>query len=222
MCFLEIIGSFNSSKSLETGLLNNRKARVHHPTKGRVSELPKTWTTMKTLDEQSGRLPADGALYCCACFKETTLVHKKGRHPFDKLKCFNCSHICCSKCYTTDILAKKNLGGDQVSVSRSDEKEVPYLTVCPQCGLTHRARRFLDGRTPGFMSLVFNNRICRCGLISSSEWLRLAIGAPNDWRADPDECYMKAVLHRAETSITPVPKSARRLSGMFKDRFPRL
>jgi hypothetical protein len=201
--------SRRSSKGGEEDLQNSRNARVYYPPRSQenMSDLPKTWTSMRTLDERAGRLEAHGALYCCRCYKETTLVHIKGPHPFENLRCQNCCHICCQKCYTTDILAKSDLcDGQPVSNSQFRDDEIPYLTVCPDCGLSHRTRNFFKRRAADFVSLRFTDIRCSCGSVSSPKWLQLAIGTPDDWRADRNECYMKALMHRVENSVSSGPR----------------
>jgi hypothetical protein len=83
----------------------------------------------------------DGAWYCCQCPHENHLVHWKGPHPFEMLKCASCKHVACRACQTTDILAVLDKGtNDELLAISCKSDNVRYGSICPLCGLSHRAR----------------------------------------------------------------------------------
>ncbi|KAF2474530.1 uncharacterized protein BDR25DRAFT_109533 [Lindgomyces ingoldianus] len=139
----------------------------------------------------------DGVWYCC-CRHENQLVHYHGDHPFKYLDCGSCGHKLCSKCFTSNILAQSVLTqSDPVPVPPFSQEEVPYGQICGGCGLTHRAKR-VKNHTFGHQlaGVKFGDIICPCGRISSEDWFRFGIGRNDDYRHDPNNCYVRSLDKR--------------------------
>ena len=164
------------------------------------SALPRNWVPLAVLEKHYRKHNSDGAMYCCKCFKESLVTQHQGAHPFGELKCSSCYHVVCYSCFVTNIFTLNSaLGSEDVAlVARFDGEEAPYGSVC-QCGLTHRASRAFSRYHPDHTSLQFGGISCQqCGAMSSSSWLRFAIGTSYDWRSNSENCYIRAVLHLAE------------------------
>ena len=77
----------------------------------------------------------DGVWVCC-CKHENVLQHFKGAFPFKRLACGSCSHILCSACETTAIIAPLH---EHPTLTEKDRTELHFFQVCPSCGLSYRA-----------------------------------------------------------------------------------
>jgi hypothetical protein len=138
----------------------------------------------------------DGAVYCCQCGHENRLTHWCGANPFRKMDCARCGHISCKYCQTTGIFCPLDTPQAEIvevpcPASNNARAGVPYGTLCPRCGLSHRAIQVPDvliskpGRSLfGFRKARSNQRkvtmqvnfkaTCECGNASSPSWLAFA------------------------------------------------
>lgn len=117
--------------------------------------------------------------------------HYKGSFPFKHLACTSCSRIICSGCISTEILSPIPFG--MVNAPHTAVgKEVRYLQVCPQCGLSHRAE--MVGTTLDFYGVT----CVACGNSSFGDWPRYHIGSVEPYRKDPNASYARCVEMRAE------------------------
>jgi hypothetical protein len=143
----------------------------------------------------------DGAWWCSNCKHENTLVHRVGPHPFARLQCVKCEHIFNKDDISTQILDRLvQTGLSQVDVPAFEDHDlVPYGMICPDCGLSHRAReiknRSLDS---GFSVVSFGGVVCHCRRATSQEWYRFSIGTNWDWMRDQARCYGRALEKRLE------------------------
>ncbi|KAH7077159.1 hypothetical protein FB567DRAFT_552705 [Paraphoma chrysanthemicola] len=136
--------------------------------------------------------PADGVMVCCNGH-ETPLTHFQGRHPFKIVKCstFDCQHILCKQCRTTEILtpiSSENMYAIQNQRRDSASAEVRLCRICQKCGLSHRAT--YDGNSIWFPPL------CACGVPSSSSDVLYFIGSVDAYRRDPQGRAVELTLER--------------------------
>jgi rubrerythrin len=109
-----------------------------------------------------------GTWLCHACSRTNSVVVIPGAHPLRILKCQNldCAHVWCEKCPAGSLMRIWYTGGENTmfvkthpasdvgprsdpdigsdtsnnaAISYSQHIEVPYVYLCPHCGLTHRA-----------------------------------------------------------------------------------
>lgn len=120
------------------------------------------------------QIDGDGLWKCCRGH-EQELIHWNGSHPFKRLKCNRCEHILCRQCQSTAILTCL----EGYTVLQNEYREVSglvsYGSICPTCGLTHRARSVqTDFGTPTcetVVRLTFDGALCVCGRLPDYTWL---------------------------------------------------
>ncbi|KAF2740339.1 hypothetical protein EJ04DRAFT_558879 [Polyplosphaeria fusca] len=156
---------------------------------------------------------ADGAWWCCRCARENNISHWKGEHPFKHLECAHCSQLICKQCHTTGLLtwAKalelvsysngEKLFANPVQVPQFAGAEVPYGSVCGDCGLTYRATHYtIQKKSKGpFVEIQFETS-CVCDNSNALNWRRFQIGTNDDWQVDPDACRQRW-LERREAQV---------------------
>lgn len=124
-----------------------------------------------------------GRFVCCSrtCNRVNHVVLHHGEYLFKHLKC-DCGHVMCQHC-CSDVLKfdnDKKLRQDPVKVPPF-QVEAPYFSICPNCGLTCRAKA--THKPAGMFSspttqLTFKSRgapcdFCNCAV--SSAWPRVSI-----------------------------------------------
>ncbi|KAF2658265.1 hypothetical protein K491DRAFT_676516 [Lophiostoma macrostomum CBS 122681] len=135
-----------------------------------------------------------GTWLCHKCSNTNPVIVIPGTHPFGILKCENaeCGHVWCDECprarmmrlwytggensITLPIESKAKSGAEQYSISGTDHEpragssreqiDVPYVYLCPRCGLTHRAIVSHSVRSDEQVTLYWSfgqDKKCRCG-----------------------------------------------------------
>jgi hypothetical protein len=138
--------------------------------------------------------PADGVWICLSCRFENLLIHYRGSHPFKHLTCGACDAVFSQKCKSSNILkADGGLSCDVFAAGGELQSgcELRAGSVCPTCGLTHRAVV-----KKGSVSF---DAMCPCGSASYEEWVRFSIGSPKDYRRDPATLGQVLLLQRFDT-----------------------
>lgn len=133
------------------------------------------------------------------------LIHWKGSHPFKRLQCYLCDHILCRECCTTEVL--KVLDFDQVRPMEYHEMSgvVAYGQICPNCGLSHRARiletKIYSTPTKRQQNITFSGVLCVCGRLADNTWLRFWIGPIYQYRCNPHGAFAVLSRQRADKAF---------------------
>lgn len=149
----------------------------------------------------------DGVWVCC-CKHENPLQHFKGAFPFKRLVCGSCSHVLCSDCETTAIIAPLH---EQTTLIEKGWTELRLFQVCPSCGLSHRAENRMPdqhGNRLCWVPEVSHSHVetCSCGEPARSNWSKYAIGEAYGFRLEPvkttHKCRMKLLNRQIEQQVT--------------------
>jgi hypothetical protein len=149
----------------------------------------------------------DGVWVCC-CKHENPLQHFKGMFPFKRLVCGSCSHVLCSDCETTAIIAPLQ---ENAGFQEKDENVLRFFQVCPSCGLSHRAENRKPDQRGNRLCWVpkvspSDAETCSCGEPARFNWLKYAIGEAYGFRLEPvkmtHECRMKLLSRQIELQVT--------------------
>lgn len=150
---------------------------------------------------------------CHKCDQLRPLKHNNGAHVFRYMKC-NCGHTICTDCdsNTLDLDPDRRLRtGDPLSVAPYATQECPYFSVCPRCGLSHRAKDSASGgifKAPArkLTFKVYGDPCDSCGLEVTSTWIRASIMATSPYGvSSPDgkqhQSLLRAVTNRAGSTL---------------------
>ena len=106
---------------------------------------------MANLEEEKN---SDGLCICHACGQLHLLYHWSASHPFDYLRCESCHHMLCEQCPISAVLTLVESHGNK---RPRTAKQVPFLSVCKGCGLSHRATETANG------TVEFSAASCQSG-----------------------------------------------------------
>jgi hypothetical protein len=194
------------------------------------AELPTRWEQFEGMEyahlryaQQDG---TDGAWWCSECNHENLIVHYQGSHPSGMMNCAKCGSVVSQHCHRSDIFTILDWApGYQFTVAGSFSGEVPYGSVCPQCGLSHRAllangseetgrqakrlrffkrhgdKRKTEAHAPAVTNISFK-AICECGNLNNHLWLRFHIGSNEDWRLTRNEVCLRVTELRSRQAIS--------------------
>ncbi|KAF2242593.1 hypothetical protein BU26DRAFT_570669 [Trematosphaeria pertusa] len=164
----------------------------------------------------------DGYFICATCGTENTLIHSPGPYPFAYVRCISpyckpadpLGHVITATAETSRVIQRfPSTANDPIPVPLLTgvlKATPPFFTVCPVCGLSHRARRIgmytaqkmaagrlrvgrlrvgrwvkrLFGLPPvgdGVSFIGFEHIVCACNKQATGQWLRFSIR--------PDYCY---------------------------------
>lgn len=153
----------------------------------------------------------DGVWACCACMRETSLIHVKGPHPFKHLDCVTCGHVLCTNCVTSDII----IPWDQQRVDRPLNRpggELRLFQVCPGCGLSHRAVMAANRleKCPRWPPLASHFDACLCAEPAASTWPKYVIGQPYTFRMNAERaknaCQEKLARNKVDLLFECLPE----------------
>ena len=156
--------------------------------------------------------PGDG-IYICSCGHENKLLLYKGAHPFGNVSCARCDQVpnLFSKVSSVMILIADTVLQFATALARPnpDDNEAPYGSLCPKCGLTHRAIILSASHaTDGTNTLIvdFGDSDCKCGNRRDHSWDHFEINSPVSYHKDPISAYQGLSIRNAEIATGTISR----------------
>lgn len=120
-----------------------------------------------------------GSWVCHSCLQKSLVTILPDSHPLGILYCKLCNHIWCAKCPSSFVLQYWYASG--INLSRTiNPRELPYVFLCDECGLTWRAvvEREVRKHDGVEMHWGWGHRKCNCGARPSfwKPWVCFRIG----------------------------------------------